>query len=291
MVTYRAHMDIPAEQDISPVPDTPVESAPWGINPNTGRPYTKSPEERREISDRLARARTAKAEARRQAAPAGGGGPVPDAEQLAPIDRSGGDQEPGKGRRRGRARRSADRPEQPVPPFKAGPIAKGMNRLYAKAGKIIRTVHPALGEAWLACTRKESDDDTTVGEAWEELARHDPVWRARLLKLCTGGAWGQVFWAHAPILLALLMLEPIRKRMPFPDLVDAVLSDDQGAPADPYIPSGADLQQAMMMATQMMGGVMGQRLAGPGVRQPPQAWVVSDDQAAADESHLADYAA
>jgi hypothetical protein len=40
----------------------PVDpDAPWGINPNTGRPYTISPEERSARGARLAAARTAKA--------------------------------------------------------------------------------------------------------------------------------------------------------------------------------------------------------------------------------------
>lgn len=249
--------------------------APWGINPTTQRPYTKSPEERAAIGATLAAARQAKAAARQAQAGTdqAARGPAPDG-QAAPVDRSTPDREPGRGRRR----RGKSIPDQSggkfssstpaeIPPFRAGPIAKGMNRLYAKAGKIVRTVHPALGEAILACTRKESDDDVTVGEAWEEIAKTNPVWRGRLLKLVSGGAWGQLFWAHAPVALALLMMDPIKRRLPFPDLVDAVLSDDDGRPpADPLVPTGAQLQDMMAMATQMMGPLLATRSAPNGAR-------------------------
>lgn len=49
--------------DFEQAPDT---EAPWGINERTGKPYTKSPEERAEIGARLA-------EGRRNAAATGGG--------------------------------------------------------------------------------------------------------------------------------------------------------------------------------------------------------------------------
>lgn len=268
-------MDIPGAPAIADSSDT-AEDAPWGVNPATGKPYTISPEERAERGKRLADARRAKAAAAVDEAPR-------PPEQLEPIDRTGRDREPGTGRRRRRGSPAGakTKPDAEVPPFRAGPIAKGTNRLYAKAGKIVRLVNPGLGEAIIACTRKESDDDLTVGEAWEELAKVNPKVRGVLLKLVTGGAWGQVFWAHAPILLAFLMLEPVRRRLPFPDLVDAVLSDEGTAPpagagggqpfVDPQTFSGADLADMMAAAQQMFGEVLSARTAGAQLRMPTEA--------------------
>jgi len=58
--------------------------APWGINPATGRAYTKSPEERAAIGANLAAARQRKAAANQAAAAEA----APDPEQLPPVDRS-----------------------------------------------------------------------------------------------------------------------------------------------------------------------------------------------------------
>ena len=155
-----------------------------------------------------------------------------------------------------------------VPPFRAGPIAKGMNSLYRKAAKIISVMDPEIGAAIASCTRKADEDDVTVGEAWEELARVNPRIRAFLLKLITGGAWGQLFWAHAPIFMAVLMKDSIRKKVPMMGLVTAFLSDD--GTDTPNFPqqaedfsggmfsglSEADVQQAMNFAQAMMGPMM-----------------------------------
>jgi hypothetical protein len=250
---YRALMDIPAEVG---------EPAPWGMNPRTGKPYRVSPEERAAIGAKLSAARTAAAQRRRGEAPTP---PVPgagdgDGDEPTPIDRDGEDREPGAARRH-RHRRFTRKPRPApadVPPFRAGPIAKGINKLYARAGKIVRVVRPDIGEAIIACTRKESDDDLTVGEAWEEVAKINPRWRGILLKLVTGGAWGQVFAAHAPIALAILMMDSIRSKVPFPDLVDAFLDTDRpGGGAG--MPTGADIEDMMRMATQMMGPILAQR--------------------------------
>jgi len=164
-----------------------------------------------------------------------------------------------------------------VPPFKAGPIAKGMNRLYAKAGRLVRLANPMLGEAIISVTRKESDDDETVGEAWEALAQVSPVWRARLLKLCTGGAAGRVLLAHLPILLAIMMLEPVSKRMPFGHIVEALFGGDEPtATPEATATEQPDFEQMMAMATQMMGPMMMQRAA-QGPRMPATPWPAGEN--------------
>lgn len=124
---------------------------------------------------------------------------------------------------------------EPLPPFRAGPIAKGVNRLYRKAGRIVKMWDVPLGSAIIACTMKDEDDEeaATVGEAWEELAKVNPRIRAILLKLITGSAYGALFWAHAPIFLALLMKDGVRDRLPGAAMLGALLGDDDDTEAGP----------------------------------------------------------
>lgn len=147
-----------------------------------------------------------------------------------------------------------------VPPFRAGPIATGMNKLYARTGKILRVMDPDIGNAVLASTRKESDDDVTVGEAWEELARVNPRIRATLLKMIQGGAWGQLMMAHAPIIMAILMKDAVRRRIPMFKLVSALFDQDSdGTSAGSDFTGGMnqdDMNQAMAMAADLVGQMM-----------------------------------
>jgi hypothetical protein len=173
--------------------------------------------------------------------------------------------------RRSRSERKAaaaeDEPAVPMP--RVGVIAKGVNKLYVKAGKLIRVIDPQVGAAVIAITRKDADDDVTVGEAWEELAKANPRIRAVLLRLITGGAWGQLLMCHLPILLAVLMRDGIRERIPFMDLAASFLGDED---EDPYAADDdaadepdlggmlqgltqEDLQRAMAFAQQMTGQV------------------------------------
>lgn len=134
------------------------------------------------------------------------------------------DRAPGKAEKpRGRGRKV----KEPVdaPPFRAGPIATGMNKLYLRAGKIVRIWDPAIGEAIIETTRKETPDDVTVGEAWEEVAKTNPRVRVFLLRLITGGSWSQLIYAHLPILLALFMKDAIRDKLPFGKLVEAFVPE------------------------------------------------------------------
>jgi len=195
--------------------------------------------------------------------------------------------------RRARLKARADRApksEPDVPPFRAGPIAKGVNRLYARAGKFIRVLDPEIGTALIEVTRKEADDDVTVGEAWEEIAKVNPRIRAFLLKIISGGAWGQLIVVHGPILLAVIMKDAVRKHIPFGKLIGAMLSDDDdGTPSDISIALGG-LQQGDVnqmanmvngMAAQMgMGGFdMGAMLRGMGVPRVPTADPAGGDDA------------
>jgi hypothetical protein len=120
-------------------------------------------------------------------------------------------------------------PPEPKTPFRAGPIAKGVNRIYRRAGKIIRTWDPAVGQAVIECATKEDDDDVTVGEAWEELARVNPKIRAFLERVISGGAWGSLVAAHMPIVLAILLKDSVRQRLPLSGLLGAVLDVEEDA--------------------------------------------------------------
>lgn len=190
--------------------------------------------------------------------------PVPqDAQDLRLEDElpaQGEDAEPGKirhvhrfaNRREARAAKAAvgrGEPE-PVPTFRAGPIAKGINKLYRRAGRIAQIWDAEVGQAIIATTAKIDEDDTTVGEAWEEIARTNPRIRAFLLKLISGGAWGQLLMAHLPIALAIFMKDTIRERIPFANLAGAVLDTDE-------VQGDGGLNLQGMDIEAMMGAMMG----------------------------------
>lgn len=176
--------------------------------------------------------------------------------------------------KRTRSRKPAE--DTPEVPYKAGVITKGMNKLYVRAGKLVRAMDYDIGQAIIASTRKETDDDVTVGEAWEELARTNPRVRAFLMKLMTGGAWTQLFMAHAPIFLAVIMKESIRKHIPMGGLIDGLLGNDEetGAPSEVSQALGglqpADMEEVMKMAQQFMPGFLNNLPRQPVVMTVPE---------------------
>lgn len=206
-------------------------------------------------------------------------GGSPSIEDLKKQAKDGGkkdeDRAPGAARpRRGRSRApgGADKPEPETPPFRAGPIAKGVNKLYARAGKIVKVMDSDIGAAILSMTRKESEDDVTVGEAWEEVAKTNPRIRRFLLKIIAGGAWGQLVMAHAPLFLAIIMKDSIKKHIPFMKLIEAMLSnEDDGSPSDISKMMGGitpeDASQMMDLAQNLMGQ-MGFQMVFPDQRAP-----------------------
>ena len=135
--------------------------------------------------------------------------------------------------RKGRARTREARPAPPVPQSlrMEGSIAKGINQLYRRAGKMIRVADHDIGQAFIDCTRAEDPEDVTVGDAWEALCRANPRVKAFWVRMLAGGAMGQVFMAHMPILAAIIMKDAIRNRLPFWRLAEAV-TDDEGGPGE-----------------------------------------------------------
>lgn len=181
-------------------------------------------------------------------------------------DRVPGRVKPESKERRTRTRTAKPEPE-PLPPFRAGPIAKGVNRLYLRGGKILKAMDKGLGIAVIEMTKPTFDDegervegDLTVGEAWEAVAQVNPRIRRLLLKFIEGGAWSALFWAHVPLLLAIMMKERVARRIPFARLLASFMDDgDDGTAVDG--PGGllaglteADIAQAQAMFNLFMPG-------------------------------------
>lgn len=225
---YVAEVEGTEQPAATPAEGEPSEVAPYGYmkDPQTGltRPRKRAgragaPAMR--VPDVSARTGLSPSLEELQATTAGEGEPARE------EDRVPGSARKRRGRQRSRSAGTVKPAEkEPPPPFRAGPIAAGMNKLYARIGKIVRAMDRDIGVAIISITKKENDDDTTVGEAWEELARTNPRVRAFLLRMIEGGAIMQLVYIHLPIAVAIVMKEGIRKRIPLVRLLDALISDD-----------------------------------------------------------------
>jgi hypothetical protein len=251
-----------ATDEFEPAADTAGEQAP--VEPETAEELSLEPDEAAPYGymiDPATGLRRAKIRAGRKrktpVAPVGAGSPV---EFDTKINRDE-DRAPGAGRDRAKKKPGkpprAEKAEQPVPPFRAGPIASGMNKLYARVGKVVKVWDDDIGSALISITRKESDDDTTVGEAWEEMARTNPAIRAFLHKMLQGTAWSGLFMVHAPVFLAIMMKDAVRKRLPFNRLFSAFLDPDENGPSEVSEMMGGiqspDAMQMMNFAMSQMG--------------------------------------
>lgn len=216
-------------------PMGPDENAPYGymVDPDTGERRPKK---------RAGRRRKAEA--------------PPSVENLDKVTGGPDDDRPPQRPKKGKAAKET----APIPPFRAGPIASGVNKLYTRAGKVVRVWDRDIGSALIAIARKEGEDDTTVGEAWEEIARTNPRIRAFLLRLLEGSAWSNLFMAHLPVLLAVLMKEGIRSRLPFQGVLSAMLDPNEDGPSDMSQTmggmTGADMNQMMQMAMSAFPNMM-----------------------------------
>lgn len=205
--------------------------------------------------------------------PAGKSPALEDLKDLGALPAVAEDVAPGASKRRAGKGRKARAPKAvaPLPPFREGVIAKGMNKLYKRAGRLIRIWDPAIGSAVIASTMPTDDDDVTVGEAWENLAKTNPRIRALLLSMMKGGAYTDLFTAHLPILLAVMMRDGIREKIKFLPIAEAFLVDDDETeePSDLSRMMGginpADMAQMMQMAQGLMGNVAADMSRGPGV--------------------------
>lgn len=154
--------------------------------------------------------------------------------------------------------------DEPMPA--GGTIAKGVNKLYRQAGRILRARDHDLGQALIDVTRPDPEDPDalTVGQAWENLAKVNLRIRKFVLNLLKGGAWRDLAMAHAPILLALAMKEWVQKIIPFGRLLESWLEPDEDTPEDGLRP--ADAQQMHDMAQAQAQRAM-RRM---GVKLPPE---------------------
>lgn len=213
----------------TPAENEPAETAPYGYmkDPVTGltRPRKRAGRAGAPVArtpDVSARTGLPPSLEELQAAAAGEGESAREEDRVP-----GSARKQRRGRQRSRSANAAPAKEkEPPPPFRAGPIAAGMNKLYARIGKIVRAMDKDIGVAIISITKKENDDDTTVGEAWEELARTNPRVRAFLLRMIEGGAIMQLVYIHLPIAMAIVMKDGIRKRIPLVRLLDAFVDDD-----------------------------------------------------------------
>lgn len=145
-----------------------------------------------------------------------------------------------------------------------GSIAKGVNQLYRKAGKLVRVMDADIGAALVDITRPLDDDDVTVGDAWEALARSNPRVRGFLLRLLAGGAWSGLVAAHLPVLMAVMMKDSVRRRVPLARLAMAFTDDSDGEPAPSEGTAAAGLRPEDMAQMMAMAQAAAEQMAGRG---------------------------
>lgn len=175
-----------------------------------------------------------------------GGDPVsPAGSPTAPADRAPDLKRGGK----------AAKPDTLLPPYKAGVICSGVNKLYRKTGKLVRGLDKDIGDAFIDSARNTADvpgEDDSVGAAWEQLARTNPRIRRAMMKLLMGGAWTDLAMAHAPIALAVVMKPAIRQRLPLMRIAESLAEpDEDSAPGEGGLPGGmtmADLASVRELA-------------------------------------------
>jgi len=118
----------------------------------------------------------------------------------------------------------------PMP--RGGVIAAGIDKLYRRAGKLLRALDHDIGQALIECTRLENLDEgeLTVGQAWEQVAKTNPRIRAFLMRAIAGGAWGDLIMAHAPLGIALVMKPAVQRLIPWGRIVESMAEPDEDTP-------------------------------------------------------------
>lgn len=222
----------------------PDENAPYGymIDAETGvrRPKLSPGKQRRT----------------RPASSGGGARPgrPPSIEELKSESKAKREDRPPGEETRSRRQRAKDRQENAeIPPFRAGPIAKGVNRQYRKAGRVVRIFDAQIGAALIECATpdpdvEEGESGGSVGEAWEELARTNPRVRAWLHRRLQQGAIMGLFWAHLPLLLAAIPRMPWLRRIPWDRLIGALVETEEEPQQQGQAPAGMPPGLAGMFA-------------------------------------------
>jgi hypothetical protein len=221
--------------------DTAASEAPYGYK-DDGTPKKAAGRPRRSPSvDEL---KAPPEEPAREAGAEGGAGDRPPS--APPADRA-----PDEGKRR-RHRATRDVSRETVPAYKPGFVTAGVNRLYRRAGKIVRAMDHDIGTAILESARNTADPgepDDSVGAAWDELCKTNPRIRKFVMRCLAGGAWGQLVMAHAPIAMAIIMKPAIIKHIPFHALIASLAEPDEDTPAgEGGLPGGMTAADAGQMA-------------------------------------------
>jgi len=193
----------------------------------------------------------------------GEGDPVAQPAAGPPSDRA-----PDEGKRTVRKAKGVVSRET-VPAYKAGIITSGVNRLYRRAGKIVRAMDRDIGTAILESARNTADPgepDDSVGAAWDELCKTNPRIRKFVMKCLAGGAWGQLVMAHAPIAMAIIMKPAIFRLIPFQSLISSMAEPDEDTPAgEGGLPGGMTAADANQMAD-----LARRQMAAMGMNVPPE---------------------
>lgn len=113
-----------------------------------------------------------------------------------------------------------------VPMPKGGVIARKVDKLYRRAGKILRRLDYDLGQALIECTRADEEDDITAGQAWEALCRDNPRIRAWVLQFTRGGTWQDLIMVHAPLAVALFSKPWILSHIPLMSMIGGFFEAD-----------------------------------------------------------------
>lgn len=252
----------PADSDPGPGPEDATPEAPFGytVDRVTGE---RRPRKRPGRPSRLARQAAGASSATSPAEDAPSPPAPPPGGRQVPIERE--PDEPPTAPSASHARMGSPRPPEspgaldsaePMP--RGGYISKRVNRLYRRAGKILRGFDHDIGSALIEITRADppehegDEPDLTVGEAWENLCAVNPRVRTFVLRVLRGGVYGELVMCHAPVALAVIMKPAILRRIPFSRLMASWLEPDDdeepGEDGEPAGPGGLTLADAAAMA-------------------------------------------
>ena len=156
------------------------------------------------------------------------------------------------GHRRGRGTAHDPAPAMP----RGGIIAAGVDKLYRRAGKLLRALDHDIGQALIECTRVDllDEGELTVGQAWEQLAKTNPRIRSFLMRVIAGGVWGDLIMAHAPVGIALVMKPAVQRLIPWQRIVESMAEPDEDTPeGEGGLPGGmtaADFEELKATASE-----------------------------------------
>jgi hypothetical protein len=229
------------------VPQEPVADAPYGFKAD-GTPKARPGRKKSPSLEELKASESAPQDEEDE-----DNGPAVPAADAPPSDRAPDERRAHRQRARGTVSRET------IPAYRGGIIAPGVNRLYRRAGKIVRAMDSDIGTAIIESARNTAEPgepDDSVGAAWDELCKTNPRIRRFVMKCLTGGAWAQLVMAHAPIGMAIVMKPAIFRLIPFQGVIASMAEPDEDtAPGEGGLPGGltvADAAQMQQLAEQQM---------------------------------------